>query len=249
MYPEPELSYCRNFLHMMFSKPLRSLRSAPEVVEALNQFLILHADHEQNCSTSTVRMVGSVRRQCLRLGVGRGLRALGAAARRSQHGGDRDAREDPPGRRRARGSIVEKVKNQQVPAHGLRPPRLQELRSAGQDPRSRRPRSFWPSWGHDPLLEIAEELGADALLPTTTSLSASSTRTSTFTRGIILRAIGIPLNMFTVMFSIGRMPGWIAHWYELYREPARRIGRPRQVYTGPTKRPYVAIEERGASSK
>ena len=131
-YPDPALSYCRNFLHMMFSKPHRRYEPTPQVVKALSRFLILHADHEQNCSTSTVRMVGSSGANVF-ASVAAGVCALGAVAWRCQHGRDRDARADPQGRRESEVHRRES-ESQEVPADGLWPSRLQELRSAGQDP-------------------------------------------------------------------------------------------------------------------
>ena len=246
-YPDPKLSYCRNFLHMMFSKPHYRYDPPPLVVKALSQFLILHADHEQNCSTSTVRMVGSSGANVF-ASVSAGVGALWGPS----HGGANMAVIQMLEKIHRGGdsprSIVEKVKNRKFRLMGFGhrvyknfDPRARILEQTAQN--------LLATLGvPDPLLEIAEELASIALTDDY-FLERKLYPNVDFYSGIILRAIGIPLNMFTVMFSIGRIPGWIAHWYELYREPARRIGRPRQVYTGPTKRPYVAIDERGASSR
>jgi len=241
-YPDPALSYCRNFLHMMFSKPHSRYEPTPQVVKALSRFLILHVDHEQNCSTSTVRMVGSSGANVF-ASVAAGVCALWGPS----HGGANMAviemlekihkgGENPK-------SIVEKVKNKKFRLMGFGhrvyknfDPRAKILKKTAED--------LLSTLGvADPLLDIAEELASIALTDDY-FLERKLYPNVDFYSGIILRAIGIPLNMFTVMFSIGRIPGWIAHWYELYRDPDRRIGRPRQIYTGPTRRIYVPVENR-----
>ena len=241
-YPDPKLSYCRNFLHMMFSKPHHRYEPSPEVVKALSQFLILHADHEQNCSTSTVRMVGSSGAN-LFASVSAGVCALWGPS----HGGANMAVIEMLDRIHQGGesprSIVEKVKNRKFRLMGFGHRVYKNF-----DPRAkileRTAERLLATLGvADPLLEIAEELASLALTDEY-FLERKLYPNVDFYSGIILRAIGIPLNMFTVMFSIGRVPGWIAHWYELYRDPDRRIGRPRQIYTGPTRRPYVPLEDR-----
>ena len=242
-YPDPALSYCRNFLHMMFSKPHRRYEPTPQVVKALSRFLILHADHEQNCSTSTVRMVGSSGAN-LFASVSAGVCALWGPL----HGGANMAVIEMLEEIHAGGespkSIVEKVKNRKFRLAGFGhrvyknfDPRAKILEQTALE-------LLATLGATDPLLEIAEELAAIALSDEY-FLERKLYPNVDFYSGIILRAIGIPLNMFTVMFSIGRIPGWIAHWYELYRDPERRIARPRQVYTGPTKRKYVPMENRG----
>jgi citrate synthase len=242
-YPDPKLSYCRNFLHMMFSKPHYRYEPTPLVVKALTQFLILHADHEQNCSTSTVRLVGSSGANVF-ASVSAGVGALWGPS----HGGANMAviemlemihqgGESPR-------SIVAKVKNKKFRLMGFGhrvykhfDPRARILEQTAQ--------KLLATLGvADPLLEIAEELAAIALTDQY-FLERKLYPNVDFYSGIILRAIGIPLNMVTVMFSIGRIPGWIAHWYELYRDPRRRIGRPRQIYTGPARRGYVPLADRG----
>jgi citrate synthase len=242
-YPDPSLSYCRNFLHMMFSQPHRRHEPPLQVVRALTKFLILHADHEQNCSTSTVRMVGSSGANVF-ASVASGVCALwgplhGGAnmaviemLRQIQEGGD-----DPR-------SIVAKVKDRKFRLMGFGHRVYKNF-----DPRAR---ILEETCGElldtlgvsDPLLDIAREL-ADIALTDDYFLERKLYPNVDFYSGIILRAIGIPLDMFTVMFSIGRVPGWIAHWYELYRDPERRICRPRQIYTGAGRREYVAVDSRG----
>jgi citrate synthase len=241
-YPDPKLSYCRDFLHMMFSKPNARYEPPPPVVKALSQFLILHADHEQNCSTSTVRMVGSSGAN-LFASVSAGVCALWGPL----HGGANMAviemlqqihqgGESPK-------TVVEKVKAKKFRLMGFGHRVYKNF-----DPRARilekTAAELLACLGvDDPLLEIAHEL-AEIALTDEYFLERKLYPNVDFYSGIILRAIGIPLNMFTVMFSIGRIPGWIAHWYELYHDPDRRIGRPRQVYTGPSQRRYVPVAER-----
>jgi citrate synthase len=241
-YPDPSLSYCRNFLHMMFSKPHCRYDPTQQVVKALSRFLMLHADHEQNCSTSTVRMVGSSGAN-LFASVAAGVCALWGPL----HGGANMAVIEMLEKIHKGGespkSIVEKVKNKKFRLMGFGhrvyknfDPRAKILEQTAEE--------LLSTLGvADPLLEIAEELAAIALTDDY-FVERKLYPNVDFYSGIILRAIGIPLDMFTVMFSIGRIPGWIAHWYELYRDPDRRIGRPRQIYTGPARRSYVPVENR-----
>ena len=207
--------------------------------------LILHADHEQNCSTSTVRMVGSSEAN-LFASISAGINALWGPL----HGGANQKVIEMLERIRDDGSDHQKYvakakdKDDSVPPDGLRPPGLQELRPAGAASSRGRPTrcsttSAWTircstspaSWRRSPST-------------TTTSSSASCTPTSISTSGIIYRAMGIPTNMFTVMFALGRLPGWIAHWKEMVSEPKGKIHRPRQIYTGPTERDFVPMSER-----
>jgi citrate synthase len=241
-YPHPELSYCRNFLHMMFSIPHAQYHPEPEVVRALSQFLILHADHEQNCSTSTVRMVGSSGAN-LFASCAAGVCALWGPA----HGGANMAVIEMLERIRAGGetsvTIMEKVKKKEFRLMGFGhrvyknyDPRAKILKKTCDQ--------LLAKLGiNDPLLDIAKELEAIAL-EDDYFVERKLYPNVDFYSGIILRAIGLPLNMFTVMFAIGRMPGWIANWWETVQDPNMRISRPRQVYTGPTLRSYVPMEKR-----
>jgi citrate synthase len=241
-YPDPSLSYCRNFLHMMFSKPHCRYDPPQQVVKALSRFLMLHADHEQNCSTSTVRTVGSSGAN-LFASVAAGVCALWGPL----HGGANMAVIEMLDKIHKGGespkSIVEKVKNKKFPLMGFGhrvyknfDPRAKILEKTADELLS-------TLVVGDPLLEIAKELAAITLTDDY-FVERKLYPNVDFYSGIILRAIGIPLDMFTVMFSIGRTPGWIAHWYELYRDPDRRIGRPRQIYTGQVRRGYVPVENR-----
>ncbi len=242
IYPDPKRSYCNNFLHMMFSLPYGDYEPEPEAVRALSLFLILHADHEQNCSTSTVRMVGSSRAN-LSASVSAGVCALwgplhGGANMavinmlRQIHESDMDVAE-----------YVQQCKdgNQRLMGFGHRvyksfDPRAKILKTAADD--------VLDKLGiNDPLLDIARELEQVAISDDY-FLERNLYPNVDFYSGIILSALGIPLNMFTVMFAMGRMPGWIAHWYESFKEGGR-IFRPRQIYTGPTERNYIPVDQRG----
>ncbi len=242
-YPHPELSYCRNFLHMMFSIPHAQYHPEPEVVKALSQFLILHADHEQNCSTSTVRMVASSGAN-LFASCAAGVCALWGPA----HGGANMAVIDMLERIHSGGetpkTIMEQVKKKEFRLMGFGhrvyknfDPRAKILKKTCDELLAKLGAS-------DPLLDIAKELEAVAL-EDDYFLERKLYPNVDFYSGIILRSIGLPLNMFTVMFAMGRMPGWIANWWETVNDPGGRIYRPRQVYTGPTERAYVPMEQRG----
>jgi citrate synthase len=245
MYPDPHLPYVSNFLHMMFSQPYRQYDCEDVVRDALNLLLILHADHEQNCSTSTVRMVGSARAN-LFASCAAGVCALWGPL----HGG-------------ANVKVIEML--EAIQQGRLTPEeyvRLAKDRTSGVrlmgfghrvyksfDPRAtllRRvcERLFAQLEVADPLLDIARKLEEIALEDPYFAERRLYPNVD-FYSGIILRQIGIPTNMFTVVFAIGRLPGWIAHWREQSLDPDRRIDRPRQIYTGETERRYVPIGARG----
>ncbi len=244
IYPRYDLPYVANFLHMMFSQPYRPYEPDPAVVKALDQILILHADHEQNCSTSTVRMVGSSQAN-LYASVAAGVCALWGPL----HGGANVAVIEMLEQIHASGEKVEnviaKVKDKdsktRLMGFGHRvyknfDPRAKILKAACD--------KVLNKLGiHDPLLDIAKQLEETALRDEY-FVSRKLYPNVDFYSGIILRAIGIPANMFTVIFSIGRIPGWIANWREVHADPEARIYRPRQVYVGPTQRPYVPMEQR-----
>jgi citrate synthase len=241
VYPHPEKSYCRNFLHMMFSIPYAPYEPSPEVLGAFMKFLILHADHEQNCSTSTVRMVCSSGAN-LFASVAAGVCALWGPL----HGGANQSAIEMLQKIYASGesvkTIVEQVKEKKFRLMGFGhrvyksyDPRAIILKQALQDLLKR-------TGQEDPLMDIAMEL-EEVALTDDYFISRSLYPNVDFYSGLILRNIGIPVNMFTVMFAIGRIPGWIAHWYE-QRRSGGRIFRPRQVYTGATERNYLSIEER-----
>jgi citrate synthase len=241
MYPDPYSSYCCNFLHLMFSLPSRQHDPDPEIVRALSLFLILHADHEQNCSTSTVRMVGSSGAD-LFASCAAGVCAL----RGPLHGGANVAvirqLEQILGSGITIDQLIERVKQKKERlfgfGHGVYTsydPRAHILQRHVGKVLEKLCRS-------DPLLDIARRL-EEIALDDDYFVSRKLYPNVDFYSGILLRAIGIPTNMFTVMFAIGRMPGWIAHWREV-RRSGSRICRPRQLYIGPATRDYVDIEWR-----
>jgi citrate synthase len=244
MHPRFDLRYVDNFLHMMFSQPYKEYTPTQEVSRALNLFLLLHADHEQNCSTSTVRMVASSKAN-MYASCAAGVCALWGPL----HGGANVAVVTMLQQIRDSGipvaEYVRKVKDRdtgvKLMGFGHRvyrnfDPRSKILRAAAETVLAQ-------AGGDDPLLDIAAEL-ADAALGDDYFIERKLYPNVDFYSGMILRAIGIPLNMFTVMFAIGRMPGWIANWKEIHDDPKGRIYRPRQIYVGDVDTPWVAREER-----
>ena len=244
VYPDNKLDYCSNFLKMMFAVPAEEYAADPDVARALDLLLILHADHEQNCSASTVRLVGSSRAS-LYASISAGISALWGPL----HGGaNQEAIEMLTSIRESGISVkdfVVKVKDRDSGA---------KLMGFGHrvyknfDPRAiiikRACDTVLNKLGvDDPLLEIAKRLEETALKDDY-FVSRKLYPNVDFYSGIIYRAIGIPLNMFTVMFAIGRLPGWIAQWKEMSESPTFRIGRPRQIYTGPREANYVPLGQR-----
>ncbi len=242
-HPNPHLSYCSNFLHMMFSNPYQEYVASPVVEKALNLFLVLHADHEQNCSTSTVRVVGSSRAN-LFSSVAAGVCALWGPLHGGANTGVIKMLEDIKASGRPLSYYLDKAKDKNDPY---------KLMGFGHrvyknfDPRSIILKKQVHDVLHelnleDSLLQIALEL-EKATLNDDYFISRHLYPNVDFYSGILLRAIGIPLNMYTVMFAIGRMPGWISNWRELL-EHKQRISRPRQIYTGNITRQYLPLEER-----
>lgn len=242
-HPNPHLGYCGNFLHMMFSDPYQEYMVSPIVEKALNLFLILHADHEQNCSTSTVRVVGSSRAN-LFSSVAAGVCALWGPLHGGANIGVINMLEDIKASGHKPEYYIEKAKDKNDPYR---------LMGFGHrvyknfDPRSiilkKQVHNLLAELNiEDNLLDIALEL-EETTLKDDFFISRNLYPNVDFYSGILLRAIGIPLNMYTVMFSIGRMPGWIANWKELL-DHKQRISRPRQIYTGKTRRPYTSLIER-----
>ncbi len=244
IYPRNELSYTQNFLNMMFAVPPETYTVSPAVNRALNLLLILHADHEQNCSTSTIRLVGSSGANLFAT-VSAGICALWGPL----HGGAnqqviemlqliRDHGGDPQ-------EFVEKAKQKdsgfKLMGFGHRvyknfDPRATILKTAADE-------VLHELGMRDPLLEIAKGLEQIALKDPY-FIERKLYPNVDFYSGIIYRAIGIPTNMFTVMFALGRMPGWLAHWKEMVEDKTTRINRPRQIYTGAPKRSFVPIADR-----
>ncbi len=242
-YPDNNLDYCANFLKMMFALPAEQYESDPIVATALDKLLILHADHEQNCSTSTVRMVGSSQAS-IYAAVSAGINALWGPL----HGGANQSVIEMLEAIKADGGdakkYLDKAKDKNDPfrlmGFGHRvyknfDPRAKIIKQAADEVLARLGVS-------DPVLEIAKEL-EHAALNDQYFIDRKLYPNVDFYSGIIYRALGIPTDMFTVMFALGRLPGWIAQWKEM-RENKEPIGRPRQVYVGATERDYVFINKR-----
>ena len=241
MYPDPKLAYCKNFLHMMFSLPNRSYGPDPDIVRALSLFLILHADHEQNCSAATVRMVGSSGAN-LFASCAAGVCALWGPL----HGGANVAVVEQLERIHASGTsitdLIERVKRKEERLFGFGHGVYKSYDPRAQILRDHVPKVLSKLGRQDPLLDIAREL-EEICLNDDYFVSRNLYPNVDFYSGVLLRAMGIPVNMYTVMFAIGRMPGWIAQWKEVHDNQSR-IYRPRQVYTGPALRAYVPVEQR-----
>lgn len=242
IYPDPSRSYCENFLHMMFSVPYKEYVPSAEAVRALDLFLLVHADHEQNCSCSTVRMVGSSDAS-LFASISAGICALWGRL----HGGANTAviqmLQNIHNGEDSIAKCIEQVKNKKFRLMGFGHRIYKNF-----DPRARVLKecaiNLLNSMEiHDPLLDIAQKL-AETALQDDFFISRNLYPNVDFYSGIILRALNIPVNMFPVMFAMGRLPGWIAHWHEQYMEEAPRIHRPRQIYVGPYLRDYVSMDKR-----
>jgi len=246
IYPKPVYKYTANFLHMMFSEPYQDYDLKPEVVHALDLIFLLHADHEQNCSTSTVRMIASAQANLFACAAG-GVCALWGPL----HGGANQAviqmlehihRSGDDGSKFL-AAVKDKTDGKRLMGFGHRVYK-------NHDPRAKIIKAQCDNLlcilkANDPLLAIAHKL-EEAALKDDYFISRKLYPNVDFYSGIIMRAIGIPVEMFTVIFAIGRMPGWIAHYKEVMDQKNSRICRPRQVYAGPTQRPYLPIEKRGA---
>ena len=243
VYPRPDLAYCANFLNMMFDSPVTPYEIDNDAVNALRVFWILHADHEQNCSTSAVRLVGSAR-VTLYAAISAGIAALWGPL----HGGANQAVIEmlsDIAENKNMGKAIERAKDKKDPFR---------LMGFGHrvyktyDPRAKIMKKMCDSLLSklkisDPLLDVAKELEA-VVLKDDYFIEHNLYPNVDFYSGIVLRAIGIPTNMFTVMFAIGRLPGWIAQWKESMDDPNWKLGRPRQIYTGPTQTKFVPIDER-----
>jgi len=244
VYPRNELPYAANFLNMMFSVPAEPYEIDPAVAEALDLLLILHADHEQNCSTSTVRMVGSSHAN-LFASISAGMDALWGPL----HGGANQAVIEMLEAIAADGGDVakyvarakDKDDHFRLMGFGHRvyhnfDPRAKIIKAAAD-------RVLHAMGSSDALFEIAERL-EEVALHDEYFVERKLYPNVDFYSGLIYRAIGFPNTMFTAMFAIGRLPGWIAHWKEMIEDPATKIGRPRQVYVGAPARDYVALQQR-----
>ncbi|MDD7811402.1 citrate synthase [Mycolicibacter sinensis] len=241
LYPDNSLSLVENFLRMTFGLPAEPYEVDPEVVRALDMLFILHADHEQNCSTSTVRLVGSSRAN-LFTSISGGINALWGPL----HGGANQAVLEMLEQIRDQhgnvGDFVKKVKNRE---DGVKLMGFGHRVYKNYDPRARivkeqADKILGKLGGDDELLGIAKDL-EEAALTDDYFVERKLYPNVDFYTGLIYRAIGFPARMFTVLFALGRLPGWIAHWREMHDEGDSKIGRPRQVYTGYTERDYVTI--------
>lgn len=244
IYPDNDLAYCENFLRMMFAVPSEPYEVDPDFVEALNMLLIVHADHEQNCSTSTVRMVGSADAN-LFASISAGICALWGPL----HGGANEAVvnmleeiiEDGCNVKKYVDLAKDKNSKFRLMGFGHRvyknyDPRALIIKKACD-------KLLAKMHIKDPLFDVAKELEEYAIHDPYFAERKLYPNVD-FYSGVIYRAIGIPVQMFTVLFAMGRLPGWIAHWVEMHGSPTKRICRPRQVYTGETLRDFVPIDKR-----
>lgn len=244
IYPQNDLTYCENFLQMMFAVPAEPYEIDPDFVEALNLLLIVHADHEQNCSTSTVRMVGSSQAN-LFASIAAGINALWGPL----HGGANEACvqmlneiiEDD-------GDVDKYVDMAKDPKDSFRLMGFGHRVYKNYDPRAQIIKGACDKLLaklhlEDPLFSVAQKL-EEVALQDEYFVARSLFPNVDFYSGVIYRALGIPIQMFTVLFAIGRLPGWIAHWQEMQSSESKRICRPRQVYTGPRERQFKPLDQR-----
>ncbi len=244
VYPQNDQNYCQNFLQMMFAVPTEPYQQDPDFVDALNLLLIVHADHEQNCSTSTVRMVGSANSN-LFASIAAGICALWGPL----HGGANEACVNMLEQIIEDGGDVQKyVDMAKDKDSGFRLMGFGHRVYKNHDPRARIiktacDRLLAKMETRDPLFDVAQQL-EEVALEDPYFIEKRLYPNVDFYSGVIYRALGIPPQMFTVLFAIGRLPGWIAHWVEMHASETKRICRPRQVYTGPTEREFVAVDDR-----
>ena len=244
LYPDNSLSLVENFLRLTFGFPAEPYEVNPEVAKALDMLFILHADHEQNCSTSTVRLVGSSQAN-LFTSVSAGINALWGPL----HGGANQAvlemLEDIQASGGDTAAFMRKVKNKE---DGVKLMGFGHRVYKNYDPRAaivkKTADQILESLGvQDPLLDIAKGL-EEVALSDDYFIERKLYPNVDFYTGVIYRAMGFPTRMFTVLFALGRLPGWIAHWREMHEDPTTKIGRPRQLYTGYTERDYVDLSTR-----
>ncbi|NDE16867.1 citrate synthase [bacterium] len=244
IYPKNSLDYCANFLHMMFAVPSEPYEVDPELVKTLNLLLILHADHEQNCSTSTVRMVGSADANMF-ASIAAGICALWGP----KHGGaNQEVVEMLEGIVKSGGDVKKAVAAAKDKNSGFRLMGFGHRVYKNYDPRAKVIKAacdklLAKKGINDPLLDVAKQL-EEAALSDSYFIERKLYPNVDFYSGVIYRAMGIPTDMFTVMFALGRLPGWIAQWLEMHKAGDGRINRPRQIYTGENLRDYVPMDER-----
>jgi citrate synthase len=244
LYPDNSLGLVENFLRMTFGFPAEPYQADPAVVRALDLLFVLHADHEQNCSTSTVRLVGSSNAN-LFASVSAGINALFGPL----HGGANAAvLQMLEGIRDDGGDVKRFVERVKAKEKGVKLMGFGHRVYKNYDPRAaiikRTADQVLSALGkRDDLLDIAIELEGYALSDDY-FVSRKLYPNVDFYTGLLYRAMGFPTKMFTVLFAIGRLPGWIAQWHEMINDPQTKIGRPRQLYTGPAERPYVPLQQR-----
>ena len=244
IYPQRGHTYCENFLRMMFLSPVKNYELRDDRIRALSVLLILHADHEQNCSTSTVRLVGSSNAN-LYASISAGIAALWGPL----HGGANQAVIEMLRKMdRQDGKIEKFIEMAKDKSNPFRLSGFGHRVYKNYDPRATIIKNICmkileEEAAHHPLLDIALRL-EEAVLKDEYFISRKLYPNVDFYSGLVYMALGFPVNMFTVLFAIGRMPGWIAHWKEMVNNPNARIGRPRQIYTGRQERKYVPIKER-----
>ena len=244
MYPRNDLGYCENFLHMMFAVPCEEYHVDPDFADALDMLLIVHADHEQNCSTSTVRMVGSSDAN-LFASISAGISALWGPL----HGGANQACVEMLERIGADGGNVKKyVDLAKKKDSGFRLMGFGHRVYKNYDPRAKLIKATCDKLLaklsiRDPIFDIAQQL-EEVALADEYFIERKLYPNVDFYSGVIYRAMGIPVQMFTVLFAMGRLAGWIAHWIEMHHSPTKKICRPRQVYTGETIREFLPITKR-----
>ncbi len=249
VYPKADLSYCANFLNMMFDSPVKPYRIDNDIVKALNVFWILHADHEQNCSTSAVRVVGSGKVN-LYAAISAGISALWGPL----HGGANQAVIEMLTRIHEDGvsmnSIIKKAKDKNDPfrlmGFGHRVYKTYDPRAKIMKKMS--DKILKKLKLDDPLLDIARQL-EEVAVKDSYFVDHNLYPNVDFYSGIVLRAMGIPTDMFTEMFAIGRLPGWLAQWKESMDDPEWKIARPRQIYIGNPKTKYISINKRDLETK
>jgi citrate synthase len=244
IYPRNDLSYCENFLQMMFAVPCEEYHCDPDFADALDMLLIVHADHEQNCSTSTVRMVGSSDAN-LFASISAGISALWGPL----HGGANQACVEMLERIGADGGNVKKyVDLAKKKDSGFRLMGFGHRVYKNYDPRAKLIKATCDKLLSklslkDPIFDIAQQL-EEVALADEYFIERKLYPNVDFYSGVIYRAMGIPVQMFTVLFAMGRLPGWIAHWIEMHHSPTKKICRPRQIYTGERIRDFVPISDR-----
>jgi citrate synthase len=244
IYPRNDRSYCENFLEMMFAVPCEEYEIDPDFTNALEMLLIVHADHEQNCSTSTVRMVGSSDAN-LFASISAGVSALWGPL----HGGANQACVQMLEQIVADGGNVKKyVELAKKKGSGFRLMGFGHRVYKNYDPRATLIKATCDKLlakidRNDPLFDIAQQL-EEVARADDYFIERKLYPNVDFYSGVIYRAMGIPEQMFTVLFAMGRLPGWIAHWMEMHQNPTKRICRPRQVYSGETCRKFVPLDQR-----